>query len=254
MRIVTWNVNGIRAIIGKGFAESFDELHPDAIVLQETKLSAEGELAFPFSKEGYSYYGTISKERKGYSGVSILTKVKPLSVHYGLNDGKYDNEGRVITLEFDSFYLVGAYVPNSGDGLKRLDFRMRFEEDLLDYFAVLEKTKPILYCGDLNVAHNDIDLKNPSANHNNPGFTDEERAAFTKLLGQGYIDIWRTRNPDTVKYSWWSYRFHARENNAGWRIDYFICSTRFYPQVRDIEIHNEIFGSDHCPVSIDIRD
>ena len=254
MRIVTWNVNGIRAIIGKGFAESFDSLSPDVIILQETKLSAEGKEAFPFAKEGYSYFGTISKERKGYSGVSALTRIEPSSVHYGLLNGKYDNEGRVITLEFPSFYLVGAYVPNSGDGLKRLDFRLGFEKNLLEYFAELEKTKPILYCGDLNVAHNEIDLKNPSTNHENPGFTDQERAAFTHLLNQGYIDIWRTRNPEEIKYSWWSYRFHARENNAGWRIDYFVCSTRLYPMVRDIEIHNEIYGSDHCPVSIDLRD
>ncbi|MCR5078462.1 MAG: exodeoxyribonuclease III [Bacilli bacterium] len=253
MRIVTWNVNGIRAVVGKGFAESIESLNPDVLVLQETKLSLEGELAFPYAKEGYRYYGTISKLRKGYSGVSILTRVKPLSVHYGLLDEKYDEEGRVITLEFDSFYLVGAYVPNSGDGLKRLDFRMGYEKDLIDYFAYLEKSKPIVYCGDLNVAHNDIDLKNPESNHKNPGFTDEEREAFTKLLGQGYIDIYRTRNPDIVKYSWWSYRFHARENNAGWRIDYFLCSTRFYDKVEDIEIHNEIFGSDHCPVSLDLR-
>ena len=253
MRIVSWNVNGIRAIIGKGFAESVEDLHPDVLVLQETKLSMEGELAFPYSKEGFHYYGTISKLRKGYSGVSILSKIEPLSVHYGLLDEKYDEEGRVITLEFESFYLVGAYVPNSGDGLKRLDFRLEFEKDLIEYFKELEKTKPIVYCGDLNVAHNEIDIKNPDSNHHNPGFTDEERNAFSYLLRQGYIDIYRTLNPETVKYSWWSYRFHARENNAGWRIDYFLCSTAFFPRIKGMEIHNEIYGSDHCPISLDLN-
>ena len=168
-------------------------------------------------------------------------------------NGKYDEEGRVITLEFDSFFLVGAYVPNSGDGLKRLDFRLEFEKNLIEYFRELEKTKPIVYCGDLNVAHNEIDIKNPASNHFNPGFTDQERNAFTHLLGQGYIDIYRTLNPETVKYSWWSYRFHARENNAGWRIDYFLCSTSFFENVKGMEIHNEIYGSDHCPISLDLN-
>ncbi len=253
MRIVSWNVNGIRAIVKKDFAESIDFLNPDVLVIEESKLSEEGELAFPYSREGYEYYGTISKLRKGYSGVSILTRVKPLSVHYGLNEGKYDEEGRVITLEFNDFYLVGAYVPNSGDGLKRLDFRMGYEDDLRDYLKILSKRKPIVYTGDLNVAYQEIDLKNPDSNHMNPGFTDEERGKFGELLKEGYIDIFRYLYPDDIRYTWWSYRFHARENNVGWRIDYFLCSKELLQYVQGNEIHDGIFGSDHCPISLDIN-
>ena len=182
--------------------------------------------------------------------MAIYTRKTPLNVTYGLLEGKYDEEGRVITLEFPSFYLVGAYVPNSGDGLKRLDFRMGYEKDLLAYFKHLEETKPIVYCGDLNVAHKEIDLKNPKSNEHNPGFTIEERTAFSTLLEQGYTDTFRLLHPEEVKYSWWSYRFHARENNSGWRIDYFVVSNSIADKVKEAEIHNEIMGSDHCPVSL----
>lgn len=252
MRITSFNVNGIRAIIGKDFAASFDSLNPDILVLEETKLSEQPGLLSPFEKEGYESYWTISKMRKGYSGVAIFTRIKPLSVHYGLKEGKYDEEGRVITLEFPSFYLVGAYVPNAGDGLKRLDFRMQYEQDVREYLKELDQKKPIIYTGDLNVAYQEIDLKNPSSNHHNPGFTDEERGEFGKLLALGFVDVWRTLNPEKVKYSWWSYRFHARENDAGWRIDYFIVSQRLMDKIKGSEIHNEIYGSDHCPVSLDL--
>ncbi len=252
MRIASFNVNGIRAILGKDFAASFEKLGADILVLEETKLSEDPGLLPPFQKEGYESYWTISKMRKGYSGVAIFTKIKPLSVHYGLHDGKYDEEGRLITLEFEDFYLVGAYVPNAGEGLKRLPFRMQYEQDVREYLHDLDQKKPIVYTGDLNVAYQEIDLKNPSSNHQNPGFTDEERGEFGKLLGLGFVDVWRTLNPEKVKYSWWSYRFHARENNAGWRIDYFIVSQRLMGKVKGSEIHNEIYGSDHCPVSLDL--
>ena len=252
MRIASFNVNGIRAILGKDFSKSFDVLSPDILVLEETKLSEDPGLLPPFEKDGYQSYWTISKMRKGYSGVAIFSKIKPLSVHYGLHDGKYDEEGRVITLEFPGFYLVGAYVPNAGDGLKRLDFRMQYEKDVRQYLQELDQKKPIVYTGDLNVAYQEIDLKNPASNHHNPGFTDEERGEFKKLLDLGFVDVWRSLHPEEVKYSWWSYRFHARENNAGWRIDYFIVSQRLMDQIKGSEIHNEIYGSDHCPVSLDL--
>ena len=255
MKFVCFNVNGLRAILNKGLQETFSSLDADVFFLEETKLSKEpGLLPGPFAPEGYETYWTVSKVRKGYSGVAAFTRVKPLSVHYGLLDGKYDEEGRVITLEFDGFYFVGAYVPNAGDGLKRLDFRMQYEKDLLEYFAHLEKTKPIVYGGDLNVAHHPIDLKNPKSNEQNPGYTIEERTAFSSLLNHGYVDTWRHLHPEEVKYSWWSYRFHARENNAGWRIDYFVVSSRLLPRVENTEIHNEYFGSDHCPVSLTLSD
>ena len=253
MRIVSWNVNGIRAIVKKDFAESIDFLNPDVLVIEESKLSEEGELAFPYTREDYEYYGTISKLRKGYSGVSILTRVKPLSVHYGLKDGKYDEEGRVITLEFEDFYFVGAYVPNAGEELKRLPFRTEYEKDLVEYFKELSKKKPIVYTGDLNVAHNEIDLKNPDSNHNNPGFTDEEREKFTELLAAGFTDTFRALYPDKEGiYTWWSYLRKARETNAGWRIDYFVTSERLQGSIKDATIHNEIFGSDHCPVGLEL--
>lgn len=253
MKIVCFNVNGIRAVMGKGFAESVASLNPDVLFLEETKLSELPGLVSPYKIEGYQSYWTVSKVRKGYSGVAAFTKKEPLSVHYGLLDGKYDEEGRIITLEFEDFYFVGAYVPNAGDGLKRLDFRLQFEKDLIEYFAFLEKTKPIIYGGDLNVAHMPIDLKNPKSNEHNPGYTIEERTAFGELLQQGYIDSFRFLHPTDVKYSWWSYRFHARENNAGWRIDYFLVSSSIINRVKESEIHNEIFGSDHCPISIVIE-
>lgn len=254
MKFVCFNVNGLRAVLTKDFEKTFSSLDADVFFLEETKLSEEPGLLSPFSPEGYEAYWTISKVRKGYSGVAAFTRVKPLSVHYGLLDGKYDEEGRVITLEFESFYLVGAYVPNAGDGLKRLDFRMQYEKDLLEYFAYLEKKKPIVYGGDLNVAHNPIDIKNPKANENNPGYTIQERTAFSSLLNHGYVDTFRYLHPEEVKYSWWSYRFHARENNAGWRIDYFVVSESLKEKVRSAEIHNEFFGSDHCPISLVLDD
>lgn len=253
MKLVSFNVNGIRAILGKGFAESFHQFDADIFFIEESKFSEDVHQSFPFNAEGYETYWTVSKARKGYSGVAAFTKKKPLSVHYGLLNGKYDEEGRVITLEYEDFYFVGAYVPNAGDGLKRMDFRMQFERDLLDYFAFLEQTKPIIYTGDLNVAHEEIDIKNPSTNHNNPGFTDQERNAFTHLLSKGYVDTYRYLHPNDVKYSWWSYRFHARENNAGWRIDYFVVSDALKDRIESAEIHNDVFGSDHCPVSLTIN-
>ena len=250
MKLVSFNVNGIRAILNKGFDESFHSLDADIFFIEESKFSEDGHLLFPYQCDGYLTYWTVSKVRKGYSGVAAFVKKAPLSVHYGLLDGKYDEEGRVITLEYENFYFVGAYVPNAGDGLKRMDFRMQYERDLLEYFAFLEQKKPIIYTGDLNVAHNPIDLKNPSSNTHNPGYTDEERGAFNTLLSHGYTDTWRALHPEEVKYSWWSYRFHARENNAGWRIDYFLVSNRIFDKVQGAEIHNDIFGSDHCPVSL----
>ena len=252
MRIVSFNVNGLRAILGKGFADMFDSLNADAFVIQETKYTEKENEKFPFLPEGYHCYQRTSKGRKGYSGVAIYTKAEPLSVHYGLLDGKYDEEGRVITLEFPSFYLVGAYVPNSGEELKRLPFRIQYEQDLLEYLAFLEKKKPLVYTGDLNVAHEPIDLKNPQANRHNAGFTDEERSMFGNLLSQGYIDTFRYLHPTEVTYSWWSYRFHARDNNAGWRIDYFIISSALLPLLHESTILTDVMGSDHCPVLLEI--
>ena len=252
MRFAAFNVNGIRAILSKDFAASFDALNPDFLVLGETKFSTEGAENFPFQKPGYHLYHTISKLRKGYSGVAIYARKEPLAVTYGLENAKYDEEGRVITLEYEDFFLVGVYVPNAGDGLKRMDFRLGYEADVKAYLKKLDAIKPVIYTGDLNVAHQEIDIKNPKGNERNPGFTIEERTAFSQLLDEGFIDTYRYLHPDTVKYSWWSYRFHARENNAGWRIDYFLVSKRIIDKVRDAEIHNEIFGSDHCPISLDI--
>ena len=253
MRLVCFNVNGLRATLGKGFEETFDRLDADVFFIEETKLSEANNLLPIFSKEGYECFDTISKVRKGYSGTMVFTKKHPLSVHFGLLDGKYDDEGRVITLEFEDFYFVGAYVPNAGDGLKRLDFRMQFEKDLIAYFAHLEQKKPIVYGGDLNVAHTPMDIKNPKANEHNPGYTIEERTAFSNLLAQGYVDTFRYLHPEDVVYSWWSYRFHARENNAGWRIDYFLVSQSLKDKVEKAEILTDILGSDHCPVLLEIN-
>lgn len=249
MKLVTFNVNGIRAVLKKDFDVSFADLDPDVMVLEETKLS-DPDAPFPFLPEGYEVYWTISKVRKGYSGTAVLTRVHPLSVHYGLENGEYDEEGRVITLEFDSFYLVGAYVPNAGDGLKRLDFRMGYEDKLLPYLKALEKKKPVVYTGDLNVAHMPIDLEHPESNEGNPGYTPQERAKMNRLLDAGFIDSFRHLYPDTVKYSWWSYRMRARERNVGWRIDYFLISPSLLPNLKDCVIRNDIFGSDHCPVEL----
>jgi exodeoxyribonuclease-3 len=250
MKFVSFNVNGIRAILQKDFIRDFKALDADIFVLEESKYTEDFHLDFPFMPEGYHTYWTVSKLRKGYSGVTIYSKKEPLKVTYGLKDEKYDDEGRVITLEFEDFYFVGAYVPNAGDGLKRLDFRMQYEDDLLEYLKELDSKKPVIYTGDLNVAHNEIDLKNPQSNRKNPGFTDEERGKFSRLLSNGFKDTFRELYPDTVKYSWWSYRFNARATNSGWRIDYFLVSERIMNKVKDSIIHNEIFGSDHCPVEL----
>lgn len=251
MKLVSWNVNGIRAIMKKGFEESFNSLDADIFVIEESKFTENGD-PFPFLPEGYHHYRTSSKERKGYSGVAVYSKKEPLSVHYGIEDGKYDEEGRLVTLEFEDFYFVGAYVPNSGEELKRLSFRGQYEKDIKEYLLALDKKKPVIYTGDLNVAKEDIDLKNPSSNHHNAGFTDEERGWLRELLGAGFTDTYRHLYPESRKYSWWSYRFHARENDAGWRIDYFLVSNRIADKVKDARIHNEIYGSDHCPVELEI--
>ncbi|MBP3712956.1 MAG: exodeoxyribonuclease III [Bacilli bacterium] len=252
MKIISFNVNGIRAILQKNFIEDFNKFDADIFFIEESKYSENEHLNFPFEPEGYFTYWTVSKLRKGYSGVTLFTKKEPISVHYGLKEGKYDEEGRVITAEYDNFFFVGAYVPNSGEGLKRLDFRMQFENDLLEYLNELKKIKPVIYTGDLNVAHNEIDIKNPQANIHNAGFTKEEREKFTILLSNGYIDTFRKLYPREVKYSWWSYRFNARANNAGWRIDYFLVSEDIFSKVKDSKIHNDIYGSDHCPIELDI--
>jgi exodeoxyribonuclease-3 len=252
MKIISFNVNGIRAILQKNFIEDFNKFDADIFFIEESKYSENEHLNFPFEPEGYFTYWTVSKLRKGYSGVTLFTKKEPISVHYGLKEGKYDEEGRVITAEYDNFFFVGAYVPNSGEGLKRLDFRMQFEIDLLEYLNELKKIKPVIYTGDLNVAHNEIDIKNPQANIHNAGFTKEEREKFTILLSNGYIDTFRKLYPQEVKYSWWSYRFNARANNAGWRIDYFLVSEDIFSKVKDSKIHNDIYGSDHCPIELDI--
>ncbi len=247
MKIVSFNVNGLRAILKKDFIRDFTNLNADIFALNETKLSSDDLIFMP---EGYEIYQTNSKVKKGYSGVMVFTKIKPLSVHFGLLNNKYDDEGRVITLEFNNFYFIASYVPNAGEELVRLNFRLEYEKDLLEYFASLNK--PIVYGGDLNVAYREIDLKNPKPNIGKAGFTYEERDAFTNLLDHGYIDTFRYLYPEKVMYSWWSYRFKARENNAGWRIDYFIVSKELITEVKDVIIHNEIYGSDHCPIEIEI--
>ncbi len=249
MKFISWNVNGLRAVVGKGFADIFNKLDADFFCLQETKLQ-EGQIDLAF--DGYESYWNYA-EKKGYSGTAIFTKHTPLSVSYGIGMEEHDREGRVITLEYESFYLVTVYTPNSQDGLKRLDYRMQWEDDFLAYIKGLDEKKPVIYCGDLNVAHQEIDLKNPKTNRKNAGFTDEERAKMTTVLSSGFTDTWRSLNPDVEGvYSWWSYRFNARKNNAGWRIDYFIVSDRIVDQITDAKIHTEIFGSDHCPVELDI--
>lgn len=248
MKFISWNVNGLRACVGKDFEKTFLDLDADFFCLQETKMQA-GQLDLEFL--GYKSYWNYA-EKKGYSGTAIYAKHEPLSVTYGM-EGEMVNEGRVITLEYDTFYLVTAYVPNSQDGLKRLELRMQWEDCLRQHLCNLDKKKPVVYCGDLNVAHNDIDLKNPKTNHMNPGFTDEERQKFTELLAVGFCDTFRTLHPEEVTYSWWSYRFKAREKNTGWRIDYFVVSERLMPQVKGASIHTEIFGSDHCPVELVIE-
>ncbi len=248
-RLISWNVNGLRAVVGKDFVEIFKKLDADFFCLQETKMQA-GQLDLEF--DGYRSYWNYA-EKKGYSGTAIYTRLEPLNVTLGIGIDEHDHEGRVITLEMENFYLVNVYVPNSQDGLRRLDYRMRWEDDFRAYLLKLNEKKPVIVCGDLNVAHTEIDLKNPKTNRKNAGFTDEEREKMTTLLDAGFTDSWRHFNPDVEGvYSWWSYRFKAREKNAGWRIDYFLVSNDAREKMVDAKIHTEIFGSDHCPVELDI--
>ena len=249
MKLISWNVNGLRACVGKGFEDSFRTLDADVFCLQETKMQA-GQLDLAF--DGYESYWNYA-EKKGYSGTAIYTRVKPLSVSYGIGQEQHDSEGRVITMEFPDFYLVCVYVPNSQEELKRLQYRMEWEDAFRGYVCGLAEKKGVVICGDLNVAHNEIDIKNPASNRHNAGFTDEERGKFNDLLNAGFVDSWRMLNPDTVKYSWWSYRFQARQRNAGWRIDYFVVSESLRDRIAGAEIYNEILGSDHCPVELDIK-
>lgn len=250
MKLISWNVNGIRACCDKGFREAFKSLDADFFCLQETKMQ-EGQLDLAF--DGYTSFWNYA-EKKGYSGTAIFTRHQPLSVSYGLNIEHHDKEGRVITLEMDNFYLVTVYTPNSQDGLKRLDYRMTWEDDFRNYLLELDKKKPVIVCGDLNVAHKEIDLKNPKTNRMNAGFTDQEREKFQLLLDSGFIDTFRFFYPDMESiYSWWSYRFKAREKNAGWRIDYFLASKRLADKLTGAKIHTEIYGSDHCPVEVTIN-
>lgn len=250
MKFISWNVNGLRACNDKGFSDAFRSLDADFFCLQETKMQ-EGQLDLQF--EGYRSYWNYA-EKKGYSGTAIYARHEPMSVSYGIGIEEHDKEGRVITLEYEQFFLVTVYVPNSQDGLKRLDYRMTWEDAFRAYLLSLDAKKPVIVCGDLNVAHKEIDLKNPKTNRKNAGFTDEERAKFTTLLEAGFVDTFRHFYPDAEgMYSWWSYRFKAREKNAGWRIDYFLVSERLREQLESAGIHNEIFGSDHCPVEVNIR-
>lgn len=249
MKFTSWNVNGLRAVAGKGFADIFKELDADFFCLQETKMQ-EGQLDLEFP--GYTSYWNFA-EKKGYSGTAIYSKHTPLSVTYGIGIPEHDTEGRVITLEMPDFYLVCVYVPNSQDGLKRLDYRMLWEDAFRTYLSGLTARKGVIVCGDLNVAHEEIDLKNPSTNHNNAGFTDQEREKFGTLLASGFTDSWRSLNPGVAKYSWWSYRFQARAKGVGWRIDYFLVSDSLKDRIAGAEIHNEIFGSDHCPIELTIE-
>ncbi|MCR5596785.1 MAG: exodeoxyribonuclease III [Lachnospiraceae bacterium] len=249
MRFISWNVNGLRACVGKNFMEYFNEADADIFCVQETKMQ-EGQLTL--DTKGYSQYWNYA-EKKGYSGTAVFTKKEPLSVNYGIGVEEHDHEGRVITLEFDNYYFITVYVPNSQDGLKRLDYRMCWEDDFLNYIKKLDKKKPVIYCGDLNVAHEEIDLKNPSTNHMNAGFSDEERGKFSDVLAAGFVDSFRYLYPDAVgAYSWWSYRMKARERNAGWRIDYFVVSEKLKSAIKEAKIHSEIMGSDHCPVELEI--
>jgi exodeoxyribonuclease-3 len=246
MKLISWNVNGLRAVYKKGFIEIFNKLDADIFCLQETKMQ-EGQLELELP--GYSQFW-CSAERKGYSGTAVFSKKEPLSVSYNLGIEEHDQEGRVITLEFENFYFVCVYTPNSGSELKRLDYRMVWDDAFRAHLKELDEKKPVVVCGDLNVAHNEIDLKNPDANRRNAGFTDEEREKFSQLLDAGFSDSFRLLYPDTVKYSWWSYRMRARERNAGWRIDYFLVSDRIADKIEDALILNEIEGSDHCPVGL----
>ncbi|MGN0522406.1 MAG: exodeoxyribonuclease III [Eubacterium sp.] len=250
MKFISWNVNGLRACMNKGFNDFFSKADADIFCIQETKLQ---ENQIDFNPDGYYCYWNYA-EKKGYSGTAVFTKKEPINVFYGMNIEKHDKEGRLITLEFEDFYFLTVYVPNSQRELKRLDYRMDWEEDFRSYICSLDKKKPVIFCGDLNVAHNEIDLKNPKTNHMNAGFTDDEREKMTKMLDFGFTDTFRYFYPDMQgAYSWWSYMFHAREKNAGWRIDYFITSKRLDENLVDAKIHTDVFGSDHCPVELDIN-
>lgn len=251
MKLVSWNVNGLRACLTKGFQETFDALDADIFCLQETKMQeGQAEITAP----GYHFY-LNSAEKKGYSGTAVFTKEEPLNISYGIGMDEHDHEGRVITLEFPAFFLVNVYTPNAQDGLKRLSYRMHWEDDFRAYLMRLDEKKPVIACGDFNVAHEEIDLKNPQSNHQNAGFSDEERAKFSELLQSGFTDTFRYFYPDAEgAYSWWSYRFNARSRNAGWRIDYFLVSDRFAGAVQDAQILNEVTGSDHCPVALILKD
>lgn len=244
MKFVSWNVNGLRAVATKGFADIFAAFDADCVCLQETKLQ-EGQIDMSFP--GYSSWWNYA-EKKGYSGTVIFTRVEPLSVRYGIGVEEHDHEGRVVTLEFADYFLVCCYTPNSQDGLRRLDYRMQWEDAFRGY--LLSLPKPVVLCGDLNVAHQEIDLKNPATNHFSAGFSDEERGKMSELLAAGFVDSWRYQHPDEAKYSWWSYRMRARERNVGWRIDYFIVSETLAPHIVSTEIHNDVMGSDHCPVEL----
>ena len=250
MKLISWNVNGIRACVGKNFMEFFNEVNADIFCLQETKLQAN---QIDLQLEGYYQYWNYA-EKKGYSGTAVFSKIEPLNVYYGINIEEHDKEGRVITLEFEDFYLVTVYTPNSQNELKRLDYRMKWEDDFRTYLNNLDDIKPVIVCGDLNVAHKEIDLKNPKTNRKNAGFTDEERNKFTTLLESGFIDTFRYFYPNEENiYSWWSYRFKAREKNAGWRIDYFCASQKLKDRLVSAKIHTEVLGSDHCPVELIIE-
>lgn len=247
MRLISWNVNGLRACVKKGFDEFVQAIDADVICLQETKLQA-GQIAL--SMEGYEQFWNYA-EKKGYSGTAIFSRKKPLSVQYGLGIDEHDKEGRVITLEYEEFYLINVYVPNTQEGLARLDYRMQWEDAFRQYILRLEEVKPVIWCGDLNVAHQEIDLKNPSNNRRNPGFTEEERGKLTEILDAGYLDSYRYFYPDQAEaYTWWSYRFHSRAKNIGWRIDYFCISKILEANMTDAKIHSQVLGSDHCPVEL----
>ena len=248
MKFISWNVNGLRACVTKSFEDIFKNLDADFFCLQETKMQ-HGQLDLQF--EGYTSYWNYA-EKKGYSGTAIYSKHKPINVSYGIGVEPHDHEGRVVTLEFDSFFLVTVYTPNTQDELKRLDYRMQWETDFQAYLKTLDAKKPVIVCGDMNVAHQEIDLKNPKTNRRNAGFTDEEREKMTQLLNSGFVDTFRFLYPDTITYSWWSYRFKAREKNTGWRIDYFLTSERLKDKITEAKIHTDIFGSDHCPVELDL--
>ena len=250
LKMISWNVNGLRACVNKGFKDFFNDIDADILCVQETKLQ-EGQI--DFAPEGYFCYWNYA-EKKGYSGTAVFTKREPVAVSYGLGIEEHDREGRVITLAYPEFFFVTVYTPNSQNGLKRLDYRMQWEDDFREYLNRLAKTKPVIVCGDMNVAHTEIDLKNPSTNHMNAGFTDEERAKISALLESGFVDTFRYFYPHTRDiYSWWSYRFNARANNAGWRIDYFLASNTLADKLTDAKIHTDILGSDHCPIELDIE-